>query len=71
MTHTVEISVGGPAYGSSFAAYAKCDSLPWLSREPVVVGLAESPEAASTQGQAMVRMQAKREGLDVAFVFPR
>lgn len=60
MTHEFTISIGGPAYGCSFAAYVKSDA-PGYSGEPCI-GVGASPEEASTDAQRHIALTAAREG---------
>jgi len=66
--HTVEITVGGPAYGFPFAAYAKSETAPWLN---ACLGMGDSPEAACTSAQQSVRLDASRCGYEPRFTFPQ
>lgn len=67
-THTVEITVGGPAYGAPFAAYAKSDTARWLN---ACIGLGDTPEAANTDARMSVELDASRCGYTPRFVYPR
>lgn len=58
-THTVEITVGGPAYGFPFTAYAKSETARWLN---ACVGTGDSPEAAATDAVRSVELDAGRCG---------
>ena len=68
MTHTVEITVGGPAYGFAFAAYGKSATARWLNS---CIGTGDSPEAAATDAVKSVELDASRCGDVASIVFPR